>query len=178
MTEAADKAVFRITIHGSVDDVWQELVRTDRPQGAMFNSRMERDRLAPGGQLRMRSPNGKYTAVAGEFIEVEQPVRLSHTMRFTNYDDPECTVVYDLREVETGVEVTLTVEKLPLGTKSEKQLRQGGPFIVKNLKAIVETGKPTLGARLLYVLFALMAPLNPKRCRSVYWPIPSTGSEA
>jgi uncharacterized protein YndB with AHSA1/START domain len=170
-TERRDKAVYRVTIRGTVDQVWQELTRTDRPQGAMFNSMMHFDVLAAGGQLRMRSPNGKQTAVAGTFIEVREPVRLSHTLRFTSYDDPECTIVYDLEEVAEGVELTLTVEDLPTGTKSEKQLKQGGPFIVKNLKAIIETGRPTLGARLLYLLFGLLAPLNPKSTRSENWPL-------
>jgi hypothetical protein len=92
-------------------------------------------------------------------------------MRFTDQDDPECTVIYQLKEVEEGVEVTLTVENIPLGTKSENNLRRGGEFITSNLKAIVETGKPTLGARMLYVLFKVMAPLTPKRCASVHWPL-------
>jgi uncharacterized protein YndB with AHSA1/START domain len=174
MTDSEDKldrAVFRVLIHGTVDDVWTELTRTDRPQGAMFNSRMETTGIEPGGQLRMRTPNGKYTSVSGRFIEVQKPVRLSHTMRFTDQDDPECTVIYQLKEVEEGVEVTLTVENIPLGTKSENNLRRGGEFITSNLKAIVETGKPTLGARMLYVLFKVMAPLTPKRCASVHWPL-------
>lgn len=172
MSDTERKAVYRITIRGTVDQVWRELTRTDRPQYAMFNSVMHFDRLAAGGQLRMRSPNGKYTGVAGTFIEVSQPVRLSHTLRFTNYDDPECTIVYDLKETPDGVEVTLTVEDLPTGTKSEKQLEQGGPFIVKNLKATVETGRPTLGARILFAFFKLLAPLNPKSTLSDNWRLP------
>jgi len=172
----AKKEVFKIHIRGSLDDVWQELVRTEGLQRAMFNSRLETDGVRPGGQLRMRSPDGKYTAVAGRYIEVEERARLSHTFRFTAYDDPECAVVYDLRETGGGVDVTLTIENIPEGTKTAKQMRQGGTFIVNNLKAIVETGKPTFGARMLFVLFKLMAPLNPKQSRSVYWPIePSVG---
>ena len=169
--EKSDKAVYRVTIRGSVDDVWRELTRTDRPQRAMFNSVMHTDRLAAGGRLRMRSPDGKYTAVAGEFVEVSEPVKLTHTMRFTQYDDPPCTVTYELAEVDEGVRLTMTVEDLPVGTKSEKQLRQGGDWITKNLKAIVETGKPTLSARMLHVVFRLLAPLNPKSTRSENWPL-------
>jgi len=176
MSESERKAVYRVKIRGTVDDVWRELTRTDRPQYAMFNSVMHFNALAAGGQLRMRSPNGKYTGVAGRFVEVTRPVLLSHTLRFTNYDDPECTIVYDLKEIPEGVELTLTVEDLPTGTKSEKQLKQGGPFIVKNLKAVVETGRPTLGARLLFVLFKLLAPFNPESTRSENWPLPGTGS--
>jgi hypothetical protein len=102
-------------------------------------------------------------------------VRFSHTLRFTQYDDPECTVIYDLAEVEGGVEFTLTVEKLPVGTKSGKQLVQGGPFIVKTLKTIVEKGRPSFLVRLLYALFALLEPLTPNRCRSERWAVSQQG---
>jgi uncharacterized protein YndB with AHSA1/START domain len=119
----------------------------------------------------MRTPNGKYTGVAGEYIEVVEPVRLSHTMRFTTSDDPACKVTFDLTEVEEGVELTLTVDDIPVGTKSEKNLRQGGEFIVNNLKAIVETGRPTFGARVLFVAFKLLEPFTPKRARTENWPL-------
>lgn len=170
-----EKAVFRVHIRGSVDDVWRELTRTDRPQWAMFNSVLHTDGVAPGGQLRMRSPNGKFTAVVGEYIAVERPVRLTHSMRFTTYDDPPCTVDYQLKEVADGIELTLSVTEIPVGTKSAKQLRSGGSFIVKNIKSIVETGRPTLGARTLFVLFRLLAPLNPERSRSEHWPLSTVG---
>ena len=166
-----ETAVFKVVIESTVDEIWQELTRTDGLQRAMFNSRMHTDGIRPGGKLRMRTPNGKYTSVAGEFLEVDTPVRLSHTFRFTSYDDPESEIIYDLKPVDGGVEVTLTVKDMPSGTKSAKQMKQGGVFIVNNLKAIVETGKPTLGARALYVLFALLAPFNPNRLRSENWPL-------
>lgn len=167
----SDKAIFKTHIRGTLDDVWQELTRTEGLQKAMFNSQLHTDGVRPGGQLRMRSGNGKYTAVSGQYIEVEEKVRLSHTFRFTNFDDPECDVIYDLREVDGGVELTLTVERLPLGTKTAKQMQQGGTFIVENLKAIIETGKPKLGARLLFVLFKLLQPLTPAKSKTVHWPI-------
>lgn len=170
-----ERAVFKVRIDGSIDDVWRELTRSDRPQWAMFNSRLDTDGVAPGGQLRMRTPNGRYTAVAGRYIEVDAGRRLSHSFRFTNYDDPECKVTYDLREQSGAVELTLTVENIPVGTKSAKQLKQGGPFIVNNLKAIVETGRPTPGARILFVLFKLLEPFSPARSRSENWPL--NGSE-
>ena len=162
MNESAKRAVFKVSIKGTVDAVWRELTRTDGPQRAMFNTVLHTDGVAPGGQLRMRSLNGKYTGVAGQYIEVEKPVRLSHTMRFTSSEDPACKIIYTLQETAEGVDLTLTVDDLPLGTKSEKQLRQGGAFITNNLKAIVETGKPTLGARLLFLLFKALEPLSPR----------------
>ncbi len=37
--------------------------------------------------------------------------------------------------------------------------------------AVCETGKPTLGTRMLFVLFGLMAPFSPKSARSEHWPL-------
>ncbi len=166
-----ETAVYKVRIQSTVDAVWQELTRTDGLQRAMFNSRLETDGVAPGGQLRMRTPDGRHTSVSGEYIEVEKPYKLSHTFRFTAYDDPECEIVYTLREVEGEVELTLHCNGMTPGAKTTKQMKQGGPFIVNNLKAILETGKPTFGARLLFVLFKLMAPFNPRRSRSDQWPL-------
>lgn len=165
------KLVSRILIQGRIEDVWREITKTDEPQQAFFNSRMHVIGLRAGSPIRMRSPDGKYTAVVGEILEVDPPRRFSHTMKFTAYDDPYCKVTYDLREVEGGVEFTLTSEDVPVDTKTAKDMARGGDFIVKTLKAIVETGRPSLGTRLLYVLFKLLGFLNPKSTLSENWPL-------
>ena len=94
-----------------------------------------------------------------------------HTFKFTNYDDPPCMVAYDLEEVEGAVQFTLTVSDMSPGTKTTKQMRQGGTMIVNTLKAVIETGKPTFGTRLLFGFFKLMAPMTPKKCLSKNWPV-------
>jgi hypothetical protein len=76
-----------------------------------------------------------------------------------------------LREVEGGVEYTLTHENMPAGTKTAKQMNQGGALICNTLKAVVERGRPSLMVRLLYVLFGLLEPLTPSKCRSEHWPL-------
>ena len=166
-----DTAVFRVHIKGSIEKVWNEITKTDEPQKAMFNSVMHTTRLEPGAPIRMRTVNGKHTSVVGEVIEIDPPHRFVHTMRFTNYDDPPCKITYELKEVAGGVEFTLTVDDIPLGTKSAKQLLSGGKFIVNTLKGVVENGKPGLGVRILYQLFKLLAPFSPAQTRSERWPL-------
>ena len=167
-----EKFVARIFIEGSIDAVWHEITKTDELQGAMFNMRLHTNGLKMGGQIRMRSADGKYTGVVGEILEFDPPHRYAHTFQFTQYDDPPCTVVYELAEVEGGVEFTLRVEDVPVGTKTAKQMKGGGDFIVKTLKSIVEDGKPALGTRMLFGVFKLMAPLSPKQSLSQNWPLP------
>ena len=166
-----EKAVFEILIQGSIQDVWREITKTDEVQGAIFNMRLHTEGLEPGAKMQMRTGNGKYTGMVGEVLEFDPPRRFVHTHRFTQYDDPPCKVVYDLQEEGDQVRFTLTVEDLPKGTKTAKSMKQGGPMIVKTLKAIVETGRPSPGIRMLYGMFKLMEPFSPKRLRAENWPL-------
>jgi hypothetical protein len=44
-------------------------------------------------------------------------------------------------------------------------------MIVNTLKAVIETGRPTFGIRLLYRLFKVLEPISPKACKSENWPL-------
>jgi hypothetical protein len=127
--------------------------------------------LAVGKKLQMRTVSGGHAIVIGEVVEIEPPRRFAHTHRFTQHMDPECTVVYELKEVKGGVEVTLTVQNIPAGTKTATEMQRGGMFILKNLKAIVETGRPPLPARLMYAAFDVLEFVLPKRTKSEHWPL-------
>ena len=168
---AETRSKFRVVIRGSIEDVWHEITRTDQPIPAFFNSQMHVGRLQAGSKLAMRTADGKYTGVVGEIVEIDPPKRFAHTFRFTNLDDPPCLVIYDLEEVEGGVQFTLTIADIPEGTKTAKQMLQGGKMIVNTLKSVVETGRPSFGTRMLFVLFKLLQPTTPKRCLSENWPV-------
>ena len=84
-------------------------------------------------------------------------------------DDPPCKVTYELVEKDGGVEFTLRISAMTPGTKSAKQMVQGAKLILNTLKAVIETGRPPLGTRALYLLFALLEPLTPRRCRVENW---------
>ena len=169
-TDERVRCVSRIIIRGAIEDVWREITKTDEIQGCMFNMRLHTPGLKPGAPIRMRSGDGKYTGVVGEVLEFDPPHRYAHTFKFTQYDDPPCKVTYELKEVEGGVEFTLISDDLSAGTQTEKQMRRGGNMIARALKAIVETGKPPFGTRVLYGIFKLTAPLTPKKCLSKNWP--------
>jgi uncharacterized protein YndB with AHSA1/START domain len=166
-----EKAVFKVFIRGPIDAVWREITKTDEVQACMFNMRLATNGLRPGGQIRMRTANGKHTPVVGEVLEFDPPHRYVHTFRFTQFDDPPCTVIHELREVAGGVEYTLTHENLAAGTKTAKQMNQGAGLITRTLKSVVETGRPPLGVRVLYRLFKVLGWLTPARCRSENWPL-------
>lgn len=163
--------MFRVLIKGSVEDVWNEITRTDEPIACFFNNRMHVGELRAGSRLAMRSPDGRYTGVVGEILEVVPYQKFSHTFRFTNLADPPSVVTYELEPKGDSVQFTLTVTELAVGTKSAKQMLSGGKMIVGVLKTVIEKGRPSLGTRMLFVLFKLLAPLSPKQCRSENWPV-------
>ena len=165
------KGVYRIVINGSQEAVFRELTATDRPLPAIFNSRMHTTGLRMGGRMQMRTVSGQHTIVDGEVLEYDPPHRFVHTHRFTMMDDPVCRVTYELKPVAGGVEVTLTVDDLPLGTKTAKSMEPGGTQILETLKAIVEQGRPRLGTRLKYWMFGAMEFMLPAKTKTENWPL-------
>ena len=164
-----EKSIFKVFIQGSIEAIWKEITKTDEVQRAFFNSRLHGGG-AVGAKIRVTNPNGKYTMVVGEIVEFDPPHRYSHTFKFTNYDDPACRVSYDLKEVAGGVEVTLTNEDVPAGTKTAKSMASGGKLIVNNLKRIIEKGDVSPMWRFMYGVFGLLTPIvSPKKTRSENW---------
>ena len=166
-----ERAVFKIFIRGSIEAVWREITKTDELQGCFFNMWMDTSGLKPGAPIRIRSKSRKFTGAVGEVLEFDPPYRFSHTFQFTQFDDPPCKVTYELKPVEDGVEFTMILDDLPKGTKSAKQMCQGGTMIVNTLKSIVETGRPSFGTRMLHTLIGILEPFSPKRTKSENYPL-------
>lgn len=163
--------VSRVVINSSIQHVWETLTRQDEVLPFFFGTVMKTTELGPGAPIRMRSPNGKYTGVVGEILEYDPPHKYSMTFKFTNYDDPVCRVTHELKEIEGGVEYTLTSSEIPLGTKTAKQMAQGGEIITSTLKKVCETGKPTFTARMIMIVSKLTAFMTPKKCLTENWPL-------
>jgi uncharacterized protein YndB with AHSA1/START domain len=163
--------VSKVWINAPIQQVWDVLTKEGEVLPFFFGSVMETSGLKPGAQLRMRTPNGKFTGVVGEILECEPPYRFTHTFKFTNFDDPPCVVTYELKEVDGGTEFVLISGNVPLGTKTEKNMAQGGPFICDVLKSVIETGRPSFGKRMILGIIKVMGPFSPARCRSEKWPL-------
>lgn len=170
-TEGADRLLARITIRGSAEAVWRELTKNNEPQAAVFNAWLHAQSFIPGARLQMRTADGKNVLVVGEIVDFDPPRRFAHTFRFTLYDDAPCTVIYDLKPVPEGVEVTLTVENLPVGTRTARQMQVGKTQIVTRLKSVVETGRAPLGARIVYAVLGRLGFMLPARTRAANWPL-------
>ena len=161
----------KIVIAGSQQAVWRELTKQGEPQAAVFNAWLHAQSLLPGQRMQMRTASGGKVIVVGEVLAFEPPKRFAHSFRFTHYDDPPCTVIYELHPVEGGIEVSLIVENLPVGTRTAKSMESGSRSILDTLKRVVETGRPAFGTRLMYALFDRLEFVLPKRCDAAHWPL-------
>ncbi|WP_337840746.1 SRPBCC domain-containing protein [Rheinheimera sp.] len=170
MTETS-RLVSKIVINGSLEAIWRELTKNDEPQAAVFNAWLHAQALVPGASLQMRTADGRNVLVIGKVMEYEPPYRFVHSFRFTQYDDPECVVCYELKQLEQGVEVSLIVENLPVGTRTAKDMAGGSTLILNTLKAVVETGKPAFGTRVMYFLFSKLGFVLPAKTRAEHWPL-------
>jgi uncharacterized protein YndB with AHSA1/START domain len=173
MTDAGEKRIYKVTIAAPIDVVWSTLVKTDAVLPFFFGSVCEtRDGLKAGAPIRMVTPDRKIAAVVGKVLEFSPPHRYVHTMHFTQFEGEEpATVAYELKEVEGGTEFSLITERAVVGSKTDKSMAQGGPFIVDNLKRLVETGKPAFSGSMVMALNPIMALITPRRCRIENWPL-------
>lgn len=168
--KAGEKAIYRVVIKAPIETVWSELVKTDEVLPFFFGAVCKTESgLAAGTPMAMRTRNGKYTSVVGKVLEFSPPHRYSHTLKFTNFDDAPCTITYDLKEVDGGVEFSLITTNTPVNSKTEKSMAQGGPFIVNNFKSVVETGKPVFSGRLILLMITLSQPFTPCVCKTENW---------
>ena len=165
------RAVFRIVIDGSMEAIFRELTKRGEPQAAVFNAWLHAQALAPGNAIQMRTGTGRHVLVIGKVLEFDPPRRFTHTFRFTQYDDPECVVAYDLKQLPQGVECTLTVDRMAIGSKTAKDMQAGGTAILETLKAVVETGKPAVKTRLMYAMFGALEFVLPARTKAQNWPL-------
>jgi uncharacterized protein YndB with AHSA1/START domain len=172
-TSAGDKQIYKTVINAPIETVWHTLVKTDEVLPFFFGSVCQTEGgLKPGRKMRMVTPDKKFAAVVGEVLDFSPPHRYSHTMAFTQYvGESPATVTYELKEVPGGTEFSLITTNVPAGTKTEKSMAQGGPFIVDNLKALVETGKPNFSGAMVMAMNPLMGFMTPKVCRIENWPL-------
>lgn len=166
-----NKRVFKVVISAPIETVWSTLVKTDEVLPFFFGAVCRTPgEMEVGAPFAMQTPNGKFASVVGTVLEFEPPYRYSHSFKFTSFDDPPCTVTYELKEVPEGTEFSLITTNVPAGTKTDQQMKQGGNFIVRNLKSVVEKGRPSFGYRILLGIISMAAPFTPKQCRTKNWP--------
>lgn len=164
------RQTWQVSIAAPIKAVWSQLVKTDEALPFLFGAVCQTESgLAVGRPMRMVSKDGKYVIAFGEVLDLTAPTRFSHAITFAMApDEAPGITTYELREVPGGTEVTLISEVIP-GTETAK-MGNSGKFIANNLKAQLETGKPTFGGRMVALLSPLAAMFTPRSCRVSNWP--------
>jgi uncharacterized protein YndB with AHSA1/START domain len=152
MTERArtDELVLRETFRAARERIFSrmtdaaELVKWWGPAG--FSTPQAAIDLTVGGgyRLTMQPPHGAPFHLAGAFLEVDRPNRLSYTFRWEEPlpDDRETIVVLVLQPVDGGTEVLLSHS----GFATEERLRlhrDGWTQAFEKLRTLVERTDPT-----------------------------------
>lgn len=158
---AADRVVTSLDIKATIEQAWHEITKTGALQRACFDTILVTD-LKPGSPYRYTTYNGKRTLIKGTILEVDPPRRLAMTFKFLGAKEPEAKVIYELQAIPGGVRVTIVHEGLDTATREGRQFADGWKTFLKNLDAVLVTGKPPLGARIQYFIFRLVLPFMPK----------------
>ena len=163
---------WRVFIKAPIETVWNTLVKTDTVLPFFFGAICDPGPggLAEGRPMRMVSKDRRNAIVVGEVLEFTPPYRYVHTIYFTQIEGEQPgRTTYELREAPGGTEFTLISEALP-GTKVGKMVA-GGPFIVNNLKRVVETGRPLFSGAMVMALSSAMGFMTPRISRIENWPL-------
>lgn len=133
--------------------------------------------LAPGSRIAYTSRNGKHIFLVGVVREVVPLKRFVHTFRFTRMDEAETLVTYELEPEGKGTRLTVFHTGFTAAPKTRKMVRGGWPFILRNLKSMIERGVLPFSSRLKYMLMKAMLPLLPGKKRWEDLPAPSASPE-
>lgn len=154
--------VISIHIAVPVQRVWDEITRTGRIQRALYNTVLESE-LTPGSRLRYYSPDRKRVFIVGEVVEVEPPVRFSHTYTFTTWKPaPPTLVTWELAEEEGGCRVTITHSGWTSAHEAADKTGAGWREILGLLKQELETGRIPIRTRIMYRVMGWLMFMMPK----------------
>ncbi len=170
-TPYGQRQIWRVVINAPIETVWNTLVKTDAALPFFFGGVWDPGAgFAAGRPMRVLTGDKKNAVIVGEVKEFSPPHRYSHTIYFTQVEgeQPGLTT-YELKEVPGGTEFSLISEALP-DSKIGKMV-QAGSFIVENLKAVVERGRPAFSGAMVMALQPLIAVMTPKTSRLEHWPL-------
>jgi uncharacterized protein YndB with AHSA1/START domain len=152
--------VYQVFINATPEAIWDAITKPEWTQRYGYRGIADFD-LRPGGRYlarateefqRMGMPE---EVVDGEVIEADPPRRLVHTWRFLwegLEDEGPTRVTYEIEPGESGVcKLTVTYE-LENAPQTAAQLAGeiegaggGMPFVLSDLKTLLETGSPLPG---------------------------------
>ena len=134
--------VHSIVIAAGCEQVWQALT-SEQSTGRWYFGYPATSTWEPGAPWAHRGPDGA-TVLGGTVLEAEPPHRLVTTFAASWDDsvrvDPPSRVTWTLRQEGPLCRVTVLHEDLVEGSATEQQVSGGWPYLLSNLKTLLETG--------------------------------------
>jgi uncharacterized protein YndB with AHSA1/START domain len=131
--------VYVTYILSTPEKVWEAL--TDRDISASYWERENVSDWKVGSRWEHRLP-GKSPDVVGEVLESDAPRRLVTTWRVPGKeDDADLATRCTFEIADVGGKVRLTVIHTELSEAALKDVSQGWPAVLSNLKTLLETGR-------------------------------------
>lgn len=132
--------------------VWARLTETNRPLPHYFDAVLEAE-LRPGGRWRFVTEGRDRLLAGGTVLAVEPDRRLVQTFQAADLDEPPSRIVIDLLPTASGTRVELVHDGFAGRTTTFRRFRRAHPLALSALKALLETGRLPLRARLYTVIF-------------------------
>lgn len=154
----SETQVFRIYIEASPEAIWEAITDADWSERYGYKGRNEFELIRGGKYVahatkEMIEFGGPAIMVLGEVLEVDPPKKFVHTQHFQwgpeIIDEGPATLTWEIEEQQVGGLCKLTVTHVggPLhasAVKGDLMLHEAGggiPFILSDLKSLIERGK-------------------------------------
>lgn len=143
MTDAPHH-VFQIYIRCTPEQLWDGITSADLTRRYFHETAVE-STWEPGAPVVYRNPDGS-TAVEGEVVTAEPPLRLTITWRVL-YDpaaaqEAPSRVTWEIEQLGESCRLTLTHDQFPDGSAVYDGVGEGWPMLLSSLKSLIETDEP------------------------------------
>ena len=139
-----DKFIYETYINSSIDDVWQALTNAEFTSQYFMATHVESS-WKKGSPIKYYYQIGGEVAVEGKIIELKAPFELIISWHVL-YDETikaeqPSRVSFSLQENAGQTRLRVVHDQFPDNSVLFEQISQGWPWIISNLKSLLETGK-------------------------------------
>jgi uncharacterized protein YndB with AHSA1/START domain len=143
------KFVYVVVIRSTREKIWDALTKPEFTRQYWAGTTQKSD-WKKGSSWEVFTPDGRLWD-AGEIVESDFPSKLVLTWRKEPSDKPFLAqmhaegfsrLTYELKNVDLGVQLTLTHEMDVDGSKLIGAVSEGWPSVLSSLKTLLETGTP------------------------------------
>lgn len=139
-----DTLIFQIVIRATPEEVWQGITDPEFTKQYFHNTRIRSD-FAAGSPVIFENPDGS-TAVDGEVLECAPPNRLVISWKVHYNPDAakeaSSRVAFEISAHGPFTRLTVTHDAFATDSVVRESVQEGWPFILSNLKTLLETGAP------------------------------------